>query len=98
MMNAILPILIVSALGVAATVICYCNGFRYWRAVLLGAIAATVLWTGCAYVLLWLTAPNELGPLLVGPIGKAFATAFAAGTLAIWIRKKAGLRVKLKKQ
>jgi hypothetical protein len=84
-MSVILPILIVVSPGAIATLICHRMGFNHLLAAPLGAFTATVLWAAGVYALLFLTAPNELGAPLLGPVLSTFITALIGSILAIGI-------------
>jgi zinc transporter ZupT len=80
-MNTLLPILIVAALAVATSVFFHRMTRHYWRATVLAAATASAAWVAGVYLLLVLTAPNELGPPLLLPILQTFGTAMVATVL-----------------
>lgn len=82
-MNLFLPILIIVSLGAMATMICHRNGLNNLLAAPVGAFTATVLWGAGVYALFFLTAPNELGAPLLGPMLSTFVTALMGGALGI---------------
>ncbi len=54
----------------------YCR--RFWLASALATLATAALWIGGCYLLFALTAPSELGPLLLAPVLLTVANAFLA--------------------
>jgi hypothetical protein len=82
-MSAILPILLIFILGSCASLIVHRCVLNRCICVLAGAGIATVLWIGGVYILLWLVAPNELGPPLLTPVLLTFLTASAAAAVAM---------------
>lgn len=57
-----LPIFICAGIGFAAGMVCHRIWQPFWVATFRATLAATVIWTVGVYVLLAVTAPNELGP------------------------------------
>jgi hypothetical protein len=75
-MNTVVPILILTGLAGLAGFVCHRSVPRFWLATLLATFVAGVVWASGVYVLLWLTAPNELGPPLLRPILLILGTSF----------------------
>ena len=87
-MSTVLPILIIVALGGCAGLLVQKWTSNRWISAFGGAGIATALWTGGVYLLLWVSAPNELGPPLFEPILSTFLTALASATVAVWVFPK----------
>jgi hypothetical protein len=84
-MNTFLPLAIIVGLGALAGLVCHRRSARFWAASLVAAGIAAILWGLGVYLLLWLTAPNELGPPLLGPVLFTFLTALVPAALVGWL-------------
>ena len=89
-MPVVLPILAVVALGCCCGLALRRLSVNRLMSAFGGAIIATVLWVGGLYVLFWLTAPNELGAPLFGPIVAAFITALVSAGAAVCVSGQRG--------
>ncbi len=83
---------IVLLLGLVAGAFFHATFRSFWIASALATATAAGLWIGGVYVLLAITAPNELrGPLLLAPILLIFGTSFVGAVLVgFWIRTVRG--------
>ena len=87
MMNTVLPISIVFLLGGVSGLVCHRVWKNFLRATMVAALSATVVWGAGVYVLLWTTAPNELGPPLPGPVLLTFViTSVPAALIVVALR------------
>ena len=89
-MSTVLPILIIVALGGCSGLLVQKWTSNKWSSAFGGAGIATALWAGGVYMMLWITAPNELGPPLFEPVLLTFLTALASATVAVWVFHKKG--------
>lgn len=61
----------------------------FWAASTAAAALATTVWIAGILILFWITAPNELGSLLPGPIFLTFlATLGSASVVGLWVRRR----------
>ena len=88
-----LPILIIIALGALCGAISHRLASRLWTAVPIATGVATLLWVAGVYLLLFLTAPNELCPPLPLPFLLTFATAFVPALTAALLRQRHASRL-----
>jgi len=86
-MNTILPLAIIAALGFFSSLLTQRWAVHKWSGIFIAAAIATVLWGAGCYTLFWLTAPNELGPPLPGPIFLTYLLALAAAAIPVGIGK-----------
>ncbi len=84
-MNAVLPITIILVLGCCSSLLTHRRVPSPWLSALVGAGIATLVWGGGVYVLLWVTASEELGPPLPAPLLLTFLTALASSIAAMGI-------------
>ena len=81
---------LVLILGLAVGLSLHAVWRRFWAAVALTTVAATVVWVGGCYLMFVLTAPSELGPPQLIPIaltaGTAMVGAVGAGSVIRFIR------------
>ena len=84
-MNTVLPIVIILILGCCSSLLIQRRLSSKWKSALVGAGIATLVWGGGVYLLLWLTAPNELGPPLFAPVLFTFLTALASSAVVMSI-------------
>jgi hypothetical protein len=84
-MSTVLPLTIIVALGALAGLFCHRKSSRFWAASSVAAAIATGLWVLGVYLVLWLSAPNELGPPLLGPILLTFVMALVPAALVGWL-------------
>jgi hypothetical protein len=61
-MNTVMPVLIILALGGCSTAFLQRWISNKWIVILSGAVVGALLWILGVYIMLLLTAPNELGP------------------------------------
>lgn len=83
-MNTVLPIGTIIRLG--ALCAAGLNRFRWPLALRAGAaaLAATLVWVAATCLMMWATAPNELGVLLSRPVLLTYLTALAPAVLVAW--------------
>jgi hypothetical protein len=85
--NTLLPVTIIIGLGG----LCALIAFRVTQHILIQSVAAallaTAIWVGGTVLLLWATAPNELGPPLPGPIFLTYLTALGPAVLTAWLTR-----------
>jgi hypothetical protein len=70
--------LIVLTLGAVVGVVIHLLSRRFWKATVIAAAAAVLLWVGGCYLLFAFNAPSELGLPALVPILLSLATALAA--------------------
>ncbi len=87
-MNTVFPILIILILGGCSSLLIQRWISNMWLGIVAAAGIATLLWVGAVYVLLWLTAPGELGPPLFAPVLYAFLTALTSAAPVMWMIAK----------
>lgn len=74
-MNAIIPLMIVLVLGGISGYLLHRRTPHWWRASLIAAAIATVVWLLGIYLFLWIAAPSELGPPLLGIVAQTYVLA-----------------------
>ncbi len=74
-MNTVLPIFILLCIGVVGYFICYKFIHTNILLIVSSAVLTTILWIVGVYLLLLITAPNELGPPLLKQILQIYITA-----------------------
>ena len=83
-MNTVFPIMIIVTLGAAAGAVFHHRSSHFWLASLRAGLAAGIVWVAGVYLLLWLTAPNELVPPLPTLLLETYMTAFLPAILVGW--------------
>jgi hypothetical protein len=83
-MNTVVPVMIVVVLGGLAGAALHRVRTHLLVVTVLATVLAAVVWVAGVYLLLWLTAPNELGPPMVRPILMTLAAAFPGALLGVW--------------
>jgi len=83
-----MPILIIVCLGALSGAVSHRLSSKLWIAVPAATALATLLWGVGVYLLLLLTAPNELGPPLLVPVLLTYCTAFVPALAAALLRRR----------
>ena len=84
-MNTVLPIMIILLLGGLSALVLHRLKWPFLLRSAAAALLATALWGCGVYLLLWLTAPSELGPPLPGALFMTFLVALAPTLLVGWL-------------